>query len=316
MKYYLGIDVGGMSIKAGIVDNKGKILLKSSVPTGVGRDYKEIIADMADLCKTVIADVGLKIDDVCGVGIGIPGLADSKTGKAVYVTNMFWKDVPLVEELQKHLPLAIKINNDANVAALAEAKFGSGKNVQNAVLLTLGTGVGGGIIIDGKIFDGNGSAGAELGHVVIKANGEPCNCGRKGCLEAYASATALIRETKKAILAHPESAMSAEVDGDVERVNGITAFKCAKVGDAVAGEVVARYIRDLGEGIVNFINIFRPETVIIGGGISAEGEFLLKPLREFVQKYSYAGEFAPKVDIVNASLGNDAGIIGAAALHM
>ena len=316
MKYFVGVDVGGMSIKAGVVAQDGKIICKKSVPTGVGRAYQEIIADMATLCKDVVLDAGLGINDIQGIGIGIPGLADSSTGKAVYVTNMFWKDVPLVEELKKHVDTRIVINNDANVATLAEAKFGSGKNAKNAIMLTLGTGVGGGIVIDGKICEGNGSAGAELGHTIICVDGEPCNCGRKGCFEAYASVTALINQTKAAVQNAPESIMFAEVGGDLSKISGKTAFAAAKKGDVVAQAVVDKYIRYVSEGVVNYINIFRPEVLIIGGGISAEGEYLLAPIKEFAAKYSYAGSFAPKVEIVCATLGNDAGIIGAAALLM
>lgn len=316
MKYCLGIDFGGTGIKIGVVSEEGKILAKKSIPTDINAPFSKVVADIGNLCREVVSLSGLRMEDVSGVGMGYPGMTDSKNGLIIYASNVPWRNVQFRDELKKHIPFDVVMSNDANVAALAEATYGGEKKFDNAVLLTLGTGVGGGVIIDGKILEGNGGAGAELGHTVIRSGGEPCNCGRKGCLEAYASATALIRDTKRAIQAHPDSMMYSEVSGDLDKVSGITAFKCAKLGDEYAKAVVDSYVNMLSEGVIDFINIFRPDVVMIGGGVSAEGEYLIGPIRERVKAVAYAPGYAPDVEIRTATLGNDAGIIGAAALAM
>ena len=201
------------------------------------------------------------------------------------------------------------------MAALGETMFGAGRGYENAVMITLGTGVGGGLILNGRLFEGNESKGAELGHMVIEAGGEPCNCGRRGCIEAYASATALIRETKKAMRAHPESAMW-KFSPDIEAVDGRTSFECAKAGDAAAAEVVDKYLYYLSEAMLNFCNIFRPQVIILGGGVCAQGQYLTDRLTAIMEKEHYGYSGAPKVAIAIATLGNDAGLIGAASLIM
>lgn len=312
--YYLGIDLGGTNIACGLVDENGHIVFKDSVETKAQRDYKEIIADMAKLALKICEKAQIGLDKVKGVGIGSPGTIDSKNGKVVYTNNLNFKDVPVRTELQKYIDLPVYISNDANCAALGETVTGAAKGYKNVILITLGTGVGGGVIIDGKIYEGNYSAGAELGHSVIVVDGERCTCGRKGCWECYSSATALIRQTKKAISENKESIMLAAVDGDIEKVNGRTAFDASRKGDATAVKVVENYIKYLGEGITNLNNIFRSEIIIVGGGICNEGDYLLNPVREYVNKNSYAGDLVAATPIVKALLGNDAGIIGAAML--
>lgn len=312
--YYLGIDLGGTNIACGLVDENGHIVFKDSVETKAQRDYKEIIADMAKLALKICEKAQIGLDKVKGVGIGSPGTIDSKNGKVVYTNNLNFKDVPVRTELQKYIDLPVYISNDANCAALGETVTGAAKGYKNVILITLGTGVGGGVIIDGKIYEGNYSAGAELGHSVIVVDGEKCTCGRKGCWECYSSATALIRQTKKAISENKESIMLAAVDGDIEKVNGRTAFDASRKGDATAVKVVENYIKYLGEGITNLNNIFRSEIIIVGGGICNEGDYLLNPVREYVNKNSYAGDLVAATPIVKALLGNDAGIIGAAML--
>lgn len=309
--YYAGIDLGGTFIKCGIVSEDGKILAKDKIPTGKERDYREIAADMANLVKKLAARAGVTVK---AVGIGSPGTIDSKNGVIVYSNNIAWKDVPLCGEISARLGLPTYITNDANAAALGEHFCGAGKKYSSLILVTLGTGVGGGIILDGKLFEGNKSAGAEIGHSVIRMGGEKCTCGRCGCFEAYASATALIRQTKKAMERNKNSKMWQLVGGDIEKVDGKTAFDGMRAGDAAAKRVVKKYIAYLAEGICNLVNEFRPQAILLGGGVCAEGDALLVPLKKQVDKDLFGGvEYAP-VEICTASLGNDAGLCGAARL--
>ena len=311
-KYYAGIDIGGTFVKLGIVDEEGNLLIKDQIPTGKERPYTEVAASIAESVANLAQKLGLKLD---GAGMGAPGMIDSENGTIIYSNNFGWKDVPLCEEIAGRLGVPVKLTNDANAAALGEAYCGAGKGYRSTVLITLGTGVGGGIIIDGKLFEGGRSAGAELGHTVIRYGGEKCTCGRKGCFEAYASATALIRQTKCAMQKHTESALW-QICPDLESVNGKTAFDGMRAGDKTAKKVIKDYIAYLAAGIVNMANIFRPDAILLGGGICKEGETLLKPLRKHLKRDLYGGtDYAP-VAIERASLGNDAGIYGAACLMM
>ena len=310
-KFYAGIDIGGTSIKCGIVDSDGNILVKGSVPTGVA-DCAVIAGDIAELVSRLERQAGVKAE---GAGIGAPGIIDSKNGMIVYSPNIVWKDVPICAEVGKRLGVPVKIANDANAAALGEKMAGSGKNYDDVLFLTIGTGIGGGIIIDGKLFEGFRSAGAEIGHQVIRQGGEKCSCGRDGCFEAYASATALIRQTKRAMQNDRDSALW-KICPDLDSVNGKTVFDGAKAGDKTAMSVLDAYTGYLAEGIANLVNILRPEAVLIGGGVSAAGEALLNPVREKLGKIVFGGmEYAP-VKTELATLGNDAGLIGSAFLVM
>lgn len=312
--YAFGVDIGGTGIKAGIVDDCGKVIVKSSIPTDRSLDYKIIVAQIADQLKALCDKSGIALNDIAGVGIGCPGAINSKKGTVDYSNNLCWSDVPLLEELRKYISLPSKVSNDANVAALGETVFGAGKDYSDTVFITLGTGVGGGVVIDNKLFEGNESKGTELGHTVIVRGGELCTCGRRGCLESYASATALIRDTKVAMRKDKSSKMWNYVDGSLDKVDGKTAFECAKQGDYSAQKVVEDYLEYLGEGLCNFINIFRPQAIILGGGVCAQGEYLIAPLRRFIKDFSYGGDKSPSVDLLIATLGNDAGLIGAASL--
>ena len=312
-KYYIGIDLGGTFIKGGIVDDEGNILLQDKIPTESDMGSKKVAQNIALLCKTLLKNANMTTNDVVGIGIGSPGMIDSKTGEVIYSNNLAWEHFFLADEVEDLTSLPVKIANDANVAALGETKFGCGKQYNNTVMFTLGTGVGGGIIIDGKLFEGNRSAGAEIGHSVIVAGGEQCTCGRKGCLEAYASATALIRDTKRAMVAHRDSKMW-EIES-LDNVSGKTAFDY-KDCDIYAREVVDNYIKMIGVGITNASNVFRPEAIILGGGVCAQGDNLIKPLQEFLNKEIYAGDKGPAVKILIATLENSAGLLGAAALWM
>ena len=312
-KYYIGIDLGGTFIKGGIVDETGDILVSDKVPTQSDGGERVVANNIAKLCEALLQKANIAKDGVVGIGMGVPGMIDAKNGVVVFSNNLNWTDFAISKTVEALTGLPVKIANDANVAALGETKFGCGKAYQNTVLLTLGTGVGGGIVIDGKLFEGNRSAGAELGHSVIVAGGEQCTCGRKGCLEAYASATALIRDTKRAMQADKQSKMW-EI-GSTDKVTGKTAFDYAET-DETAKKVVENYIEKLGVGITNLANEFRPEAVLLGGGVCAQGDSLVKPLQAFLDREIFAGQMGPQVKILTATLENSAGLLGAAALLM
>ena len=313
-KYYIGIDLGGTFIKGGIVNENGEILICDKTPTEVEKGDKGVAANIAKLTNDLLERQGLTINDVEGLGIGSPGMIDSSEGNVVYSNNLGWENFRICDELSRLLGgIKVKIGNDANVAALGEVKFGAARNYKSAIMITLGTGVGGGIVIDGKLVEGNMGAGAELGHIVIVKDGEQCTCGRKGCFEAYSSATALIRDTKLAMVAHPDSAMWK--CGSLDMVCGKTVFDYAPV-DAYAKEVVDSYIEHLACGLVNYANIFRPEVILLGGGVCAQGDNLIVPLQKLVDKEIYAGDKGPRVPILIAELENSAGLLGAAALLM
>ncbi|MBE7085340.1 MAG: ROK family protein, partial [Clostridiales bacterium] len=290
--YYIGIDLGGTFIKGGIVDKSGNILIADQTPTECDFGGDRVASNIAMLIDTLLKKAGITKAEIIGVGIGSPGMIDSKAGTVVFSGNLHWTNFALAKETAKRTLLPTKLANDANVAALGETKFGCGKDYENTILITLGTGVGGGIVLDGKLFEGTRSAGAELGHAVIMAGGEQCTCGRKGCFEAYASATALIRDTKRAMEADKSSKMW-EIGG-LDKVTGKTPFDyCDK--DATAKKVVDNYIMMLGTGLTNLANEFRPEAIILGGGVCAQGETLVKPLQAFLDREIFAGEKGPQV---------------------
>lgn len=314
--YRLGIDLGGTNIVAGVVDKKYKIVAKSSCKTAVPRPESEICDSMAEVAKKAVEKAKLTMDDIESVGIGVPGAVNPKTGVIEYSANLFFHNWEVVEMMEERLGKKVHIENDANAAALGEYLAGSAKGARNAVAITLGTGVGGGIIIDGKIYSGSNFAGAELGHMVIVKDGKECACGRRGCWETYASATGLINLTKQKILSEKLefSYMLKLCDGDINKVNGRTAFDAMRDGDPTAKSVVEEYISYLSCGLVNIINIFQPDVLCIGGGISNEGENLLGPVRSYVERERYTKHNDKQTVICKCTLGNDAGIIGAAYL--
>jgi glucokinase len=270
---------------------------------------------MAKLCYEVIEKAGLKVEDFAYAGIATPGIADNERGMVVYANNLHFQNFPIADILKSYIPFRkVLIANDANAAAMGEAVAGCAKGIANSVFITLGTGVGGGVIIDHKIYAGFNCAGAELGHEVIRHNGRPCSCGRKGCWEAYSSATALIKYTKEVMRKHKDSSMWKDVDGEISRVDGRTAFEASKQGDAAAKKVVDWYIDYLACGLINMINIFQPEVLCIGGGICGQGDYLLNPLKAKVASAQYGEGGIPQTELKIAELGNDAGIIGAAVL--
>ena len=295
----IGIDIGGTDTKIGLVDVHNKLLDSVCIPTKAERPADEVIRTVAETALSILDKNGIAMEQCVGVGIGVPGTVDRKKGIVRYSNNIRWEDVPLVKEMSTYLPIPVEIANDADCAALGETIAGAGKECSDVVMITLGTGVGGGVVLDGEIYEGRGIGGSELGHMVIVENGEPCTCGRRGCLEAYASATALKREAKRA---SRKELIPSEI------------FALAKQGDPAMKEVVEIYIRRLGLGIVNIVNIFRPQLVLLGGGISGQGESLLVPLRRILREECFGGERGDVPEIEEAVLGNNAGIIGAAGL--
>ncbi len=317
--YYIGVDLGGTNIAIGIVNEEFEIVKKGSVPTKPERGNDPIIEDMAALAKKLVAECGLTMDDIEYAGVATPGTANSDTGVVEYSNNIKFVKYPLAEKLSALLDgKPVYIENDANAAAKAEAMAGVAKGAQFAVMITLGTGLGGGIVLDGKVYSGFNFAGAELGHTVIEKDGRQCTCGRKGCWETYSSATGLVNITKDRILdaraAGRKTAMDEMIGGDLDKVSARTAFTAMKAGDEVAAEVVDEYITYLAIGVANVINVFQPNVLCIGGGVCNEGEYLTKPLIEKVFSETYSREGTPQTQIKIAKLGNDAGIIGAAVL--
>lgn len=314
--YYIGIDLGGTNIAIGIVDQDKNIVVKGSVPTGASRDSEAIVADMASLCLSLIAEANLTVAQIAYAGIAAPGTIDPVTRTIVYANNLPFRSFAIGKRLSELTGIArIYIENDANAAALGEALAGAAKGSRYSVMITLGTGVGGGIILENKIYSGFNYAGAELGHMVIKHGGAPCSCGRRGCFEAYCSATALVRMTKEKMEQRPDSLMWKSANGG--KVSGKTAFAAMRQGDEAATQVVEEYLDYLACGLANVINIFQPNVLCIGGGVCGEGDNLLRPLLPRIFKETYGGETkdpAGCTRVVIATLGNDAGIIGAASL--
>lgn len=313
MKYYIGIDLGGTNIVAGVVDEEYNIIAKASTKTNCPRPEKEIADDMARMALEAVKNANLTIDQIEWIGVGTPGIANSETGIIEYSNNLGFKNTPMVKYIQETIDKPVFIENDANAAAYGEFVAGAAKGAKNAVCITLGTGVGGGIIIDGKIYSGSNFAGAEIGHTVIEVDGAQCSCGRKGCFEAYSSATGLIRMTKEAIAEHPDCIM-AQSEKEKGKVTARTSFDCMRAGDKYAKAVVDKYIKYLAAGITNTINIFQPDILCIGGGVCNEGDPLLLPMKKLVAKEVYTRNSPKNTEIVIAKLGNDAGIIGAAFL--
>lgn len=312
---YVGVDVGGTNIKIGLVDIKGTIIADNSIKTDKSKDYKGILDDIVADVKVLCARSGVDYHDIAGIGMGVPGVVDSRTGTVSYSANLGWRDVPIVHGLEVASGIRAEAANDANCAAWGEYKFGSSRSMDNVILVTLGTGVGSGIIIEGRLFDGVASAGGEAGHMIIVKDGKKCNCGLRGCWERYASATALIEQTQEAMDKHPESLMH-EIVKENGKISGRTAFIAAERGDEAGKQVVSDYIDYLATGLINLGNIFHPNAIIIGGGVSNEGPALIAPLEDKVNAGLLASEHNPKVRIIGASLGNKAGVIGAAALVM
>ena len=313
-KLYIGVDLGGTNIAAGIVDLNGNIYCKKSVRTNLPKPEAELEQDIYNLCKSLCEENGYDIsNDIISVGIGSPGSVDGKRGIVWSNVNFGYTNWTVKDNLGKLFTIPVYIENDANTAIVAEVMAGNAKDCKDALVVTLGTGVGGGAFIGGEIYAGHNYAGLEVGHIVIEMDGRQCNCGRKGCFEKYAAASSLAKDTRVAMEANPQSALW-EICPDIEKVNAKTAFDAYKQGDAAATIVVNNYIRYLATGLVNLINIFQPEVICLGGGVSNEKEFLLDLLKPYIDAEDYARNAAERTKIVIAKFRNDAGIIGAAML--
>ena len=313
---YFGVDIGGTGIKVGVVTPSGELIHTDSAPTQASLGYEVLAADIAKLINKIMEEKNISLDEVGGIGMGCPGSINDKKGVVIYANNINLENAPLCAEVRKYIDKPVFIGNDANCAALGEYFALNDVEVEHMIAVTLGTGVGGGIIINKKIFTGfNGIAG-ELGHTTLIMDGEQCSCGRKGCWEAYASVTALNRDAIKAAKNAPDSMLAKEIEANNGESNGKILFGCVNKGDKTALAVLDQYARYVAEGVVDLINTFQPEYVVIGGGVSAQGDVLLNPVKKYVAEGIYGGDRTKTADIRVAKLGNDAGIIGAALLAL
>ena len=309
--YRIGIDLGGTNIAVGLVNKEMALIAKKSTRTLSQRPSEEIASDMANLCLSLCEEQGIAISDVASIGIATPGIAEEATGTVVYSCNLPFRNFPIAKLISEKTGVScVKIANDANAAAFGEAVAGAAKGTKNSIMVTLGTGVGGGIILDGKIYSGFNAAAGELGHIVIEIDGVPCGCGRQGCWEAYSSATALARMTREKIEECRASGRET-IMARAPKISGRTACDAMRAGDAAAKEVYDKYVKYLASGLATVINIFRPEVISLGGGVSGEGQSLIDDLLPLVRKEQHANI---STDLRIAMLGNDAGIIGAAML--
>jgi glucokinase len=315
-RYVFGVDVGGTTVKLGIFDIEGNVLDKWEIPTRTEENGSKIIPDIAESILSKIKEKGIEKSDVVGIGMGVPGPV-KEDGTVVKAVNLGWDIFNPNEELSKLVGVPAKTGNDANVAALGEMWRGGGQGYQDMVAVTLGTGVGGGVIIDGKVFSGFNYAGTELGHIVIEVNGKPCGCGRRGCWEAYSSATGLVNMTKEKLCeceSQGRKTVMTDLVAKYGKVNGRIAFEAQRAGDEAGIEVINTYSLYLASGLTSMINIFQPEVLSIGGGISGEGDELIKLVIDTIHREQYGSGFVEPTKVRIAELGNDAGIIGAAFL--
>lgn len=315
MKYHLGIDLGGTNIATGILDENYHFLVRHNVSTLGTRPFDVVVGDMARAAREAVQKANVPESDLSYVGIGAPSTIDPHSHHVVFANNLGWKDADLMGEFQKNWDVPVRIGNDADCAALGESLAGAARNYSSVLLLTLGTGVGGSFILGKDIYLGGNGYGCEPGHSTLVYNGAPCTCGRRGCLEAYASVTALIRQTIEMMAAYPRSLMRELCGNDLRKVSGRTAFDAAKKGDEAALHVVENYVNYLSAGIVSLVTTFRPAVVLLGGGISNEGDYLLEPVRRLVHETLYNADLIEAPAILRTALGNDAGIIGAAFLE-
>ena len=309
----VGIDVGGTGIQVGVVDENLKILFQNSFPTDISLPFGVIVRQMTESVRSAVSSAGFTLADVTSVGVGIPGIADQATGDIVKCANMKWFHVPFRSEFQRLLDLPVFIDNDANVAALAESVAGVSRGTSSSVFITIGTGIGSGIILNGKIWSGFHGIGAELGHVIFRHGGVPCSCGNRGCLERYCSATALIRMGREAMAENPDTLMMRMTEGNPARLNARIVIDAARERDPLAEKVYREYIDYLSQAIASVVNLLDPEVVVLGGGVSKAGAFLLDPILEEYPKHVVFND-QPMPSVKLAVLGPEAGIIGAAML--
>ena len=307
--YRVGIDLGGTNIAAGVVDDAYQIISYTTIPTEAHRPPEQIVASMCQAVRAVLRQAGLSEADCGSIGVGAPGTCDGESGVVYRSYSLDWTDLPLSAMMSASFSVPVRVNNDANCAALAEVKAGAARGRRNIVLVTLGTGVGSGIVIDGKIYSGLKGSGAEMGHMMLKLGGERCYCGRRGCWDAYASATALIHQARAAAKRQPRSLLNT-----IHQLDGKSVFDAAAQGDAAASAVIDRYCEYLSVGVSNIVNALAPEIILIGGGISRQGERILAPIRRYISENCFDRRQEALPEIAAAQMGNEAGIVGAAAL--
>ncbi len=314
MRYSLAIDLGGTNIGAGVVSETGKLIHKVSVPVVNSSNIEKLLLEVAQAARLAAAEAEIELRDIAFLGVGVPGICRNEKGPVIFAPNIHWKEIDAAAVLEKELGLPVFLGNDADCAAIGEYRYGIGSQYSSMLMLTLGTGVGGAVIYDGRLFKGFGSFGGEFGHTPLVHGGAQCGCGKRGCFEAYASAVALKHQTRELAAEHPESLIWKMCEGDLSNVGGRTAFDAADMGDAVGAAVGEQYLNYLADGISGFVNILRPEIVIIGGGVSNQGASLIDPLNDKVRSMCYASGGIDPPKVVKASLGNAAGIIGAGIL--
>lgn len=312
--YRIGVDLGGTNIVVGLVNDEMKITATKSVKTNLPRSAEEIVKDIGMLCRDILKENGLSEKDVASVGAGVPGTANKATGIVEYANNLGFENVPFVELMKKEISCPVYMDNDANAAAWGEYKAGR-YDTDSFIMVTLGTGVGGGVIINRKMLTGCNYAAGELGHTTIDFNGIPCNCGRVGCFEVYGSATALIGQAKEAMLKDDATILWKLCDGNINKIEAKHVFDAVKAGDALGKQLLDTYTTYLAEGFANIINAFQPSVMAVGGGVSRAGEVLLAPVREKTKKLIYSINAKTNTEIIAAKFDNDAGIIGAALLE-
>ena len=309
----IGVDVGGTGIQIGVVNREYKIIQEGSIPTRTDLPFEDQLRQIADCIVDTVRESGFSVNDIESVGIGIPGIASAKTGEIIKCTNMGWFHMPFRDIFKRYLDKPVHIDNDANVAALAESVAGVSAGTSSSVFITIGTGIGSGIIINGRIWSGAHHIGGELGHVIFDLGGVPCTCGNHGCLERYCSATALIRMAREAVSDHPDSLIIRSVNMEPDRIEAKTVFDAARAGDPLAASVYKQFIDHLAQAIGSVVNLLDPEVIVLGGGVSKAGSFLLDPLTEEYTKYVLFND-QPLPPLKLAVLGSEAGIIGAAML--
>lgn len=312
---YVGIDVGGTNLKAGLVDDTGAVLADVKMKIALIANQDELIRTMAAMTCELAEKANISLGEIASVGVGVPGTVEIHSGSLLYTCNLPLRNVPVRRLFHQYLRMPLYIENDANCAALAEYYAGAGRGSKRFVMVTLGTGIGGGIVHNGKIFHGSNGMAGEVGHMSLIYGGRPCPCGRRGCWEQYASATALKRLTREAVEREPDSILSRVVEENYGAVSGQSAFIAARRGDPVGAQVCREYIDYLSAGIVDLVNIFQPDTLAIGGGVSNEDdEYLLIPVQQQVGREVIPCNRDKMTRVVKAELGNQAGIIGAALL--
>jgi glucokinase len=314
MGYFIGVDLGGTNIKAGVVNPEGKTVEKLSIKTNAERPMEDIIADMGQIALDVTAACNLNISDISAIGVGSPGTPDNRSGVLVYATNLPFRMAPIRSVIGKMTGLPVYIDNDANCAAMAESVVGAAQGIADSVTITLGTGIGAGIIINHRIYSGFNQAGSEFGHTVLVSDGVLCSCGRKGCFESYGSATGLIRMTGEAAAQDSSSILNRLIKEKNGKISAKTAFEAMREGDRTATDVVDRYLEYLADGLANVVNAFMPEVLVIGGGVCNEGDALLIPLLSKMEGKTFFGPGVRKTEVRLAKLGNGAGIVGAAMM--